>query len=641
MIGTTLLNYLVGAELGSGGLGTVYRGEHSIIGRKVALKVLNPQVSHDPAMVARFLAEARAVNAIRHPNIVEVTDYGQDGQIFVIVMELLEGETVAQRLERVQQFDEPEALSILTQVASAMGAAHERGIVHRDLKPENVFLTQFADYPDFVKVLDFGIAKLSGELQSAARTSPGLIMGTPAYMSPEQCTGDTNLDLRSDVYSLGVMAYRFVGGRLPYPGTNPMQVMHGHVNGQAPKLRSLNPNVSVEFERLVEKCMSKAPSDRYDSMIALRRLLASMGGKQPIAFSREEMGEPEPKVGRTTNVATQAPAEADDATQQTLVRPSKATTPNKTEEQRLKVDIVMTASKVREVLAEKLKGNSLKLPALPEVAVSCLELAHDPDVKFSALASVIERDPFIASRVVRLGNSAMFGGLARVTSVEGAVARLGIRSLVTLLQELAAEQVFVSRDPVIRDAFRGIWAHCLGVATLARDLATITRGTNPNTAYLAGLFHDIGKPVVGSLLLEQERGAKKGHFRMAAPVWLGVVEELYRDVGAILALRWFLPREVANAIAAADVYDLRRGRFSAANMVRLANALCAQEGLDSMERDPLNADRAILQGRQVLQLRAEQLTQVTNGIVERVAALTEQQDENNATRVFDRGSVQL
>jgi putative nucleotidyltransferase with HDIG domain len=630
VIGTTLLNYLVGDELGSGGLGTVYRGEHTIIGRKAALKVLKPSVSHDADLVARFLAEARAVNAIRHPNIVEVTDYGQVGNLFVIVMELLDGETLAKRLQDQGQLGERECIGLLVQLASAMGAAHEHGIVHRDLKPENIFLTEFADYPDFVKVLDFGIAKLSGELASTAQTIPGLIIGTPSYMSPEQCMGDPNLDARSDIYSLGVVAYRMATGQLPYSGATAMAMMHGHVSGLAAPIRVINGALSFEFEALVQRCMALAPAERFESMNELKAALTAIGARMPLAFSAEELGEPAP--------IRIVPASNDDHAQQhTWVR--SAPKPVDSQEQRARVETVLVSAKLREIIAEKLRSNSLKLPALPEVAIGCLQLSNDPDVKFSSLAALIERDPFIASRVVRLGNSAMFGALPRLTTVEGAVARLGTRSLITLLQELAAEQVFISRDPAIRNAFRGIWEHCLGVAHLSRDLSRLVVGTNPNTAYLAGLFHDIGKPVVASLLLEHERGSKRGEFKVGSTLWLRVVEELYRDVGAILALRWFLPREVANAIAQADTYDLKRGRHSSANIVRLANALCGREGLDTSQSDLIDLERVIVQGRQVLGVDMEQLSLATAGLVERVHALTEQQDENNATRVFERGAL--
>jgi putative nucleotidyltransferase with HDIG domain len=625
MIGTTILNYRVTAELGQGGLGIVYAAEHTIIGRKAALKVLNPAVAADETLVQRFLVEARAVAGIRHPNIVDVTDYGRVDGVYVIVMELLEGETLARRLEHERWLEEPAAISLLTQLTSAVGAAHERNIVHRDLKPENIFLTAYPDYPDFVKVLDFGIAKLLGGAPTL-KTSPGLLVGTPAYMSPEQCRGDETLDHRSDIYSLGVVAYRMLGGRLPHEG-NLMQVLQGHLTRQPAPLSQLRPSLDARLIDVVTRCLAREPGDRFQSMHALRSALAVLGGRSPIAFSAEEAA-PAPRPGPPAAPAAAAgpPAGTKNVTHATP-------TPAVTYEGRQKA--VAVATRMREIISKRLQSDSLRLPTLPEVAVRCLQLAHDANVSFATLGEVIERDPFIASRVLRMSNSPFYGGLARITTIDGAVARMGISTLVALLQELAAEQVFTSKDPTIRSAFRGIWEHCLGVAHLSRDISGMVRAVEPNTAYLAGLFHDIGKPIVAAMLLEAERGAPQGPW-LTGGVWQLVVEECHRDVGAIIAVRWYLPREVATAVAELDWYDLKHGRASAANVVRLANALCQREGLDMKGRTPSELERVIVQGRQVLGLSEEQIARATAGLVAKVQALTSEKAEDASTRVFDR-----
>jgi putative nucleotidyltransferase with HDIG domain len=635
MIGSTLLNYRVTAELGAGGLGTVYAAEHVIIGRRAALKVLKPEIAHDHQMVQRFLVEARAVAAIRHPNIVDVTDYGQVEGRFVIVMELLEGETLARRLEREPCLPEQVVLPLLTQLASALGAAHEQGIVHRDLKPENIFLTSYPDYPDFVKVLDFGVAKLLGT-GGALKTSPGLLIGTPAYMSPEQCLGDETLDQRSDVYALGVVAYRLLTGQLPFEG-NLMQQLQGHLTRVPRPPRELRGELSEPLVEVVMRCLSRAAADRFQSMHELRAALTGLGGRSPLTFSPEEAVAaprrgPAPAAAPRplTRKAEPAPA-ASPARAVTRVAP-----PSLSEEQEHQQAIAV-AARMRDIISRRLQSDSLHLPTLPEVAVRCLELAHDPDVTFAALSQVIERDPFIATRVVRMSNSPLYGGLARITTIDGAVGRLGISTLVALLQELAAEQVFTSRDPTIRNAFRGIWEHCLGVAHLSRDLAALVGHLSPNTAYLAGLFHDIGKPIVGALLLEAERGSTRGVF-VNAGVWRRVVDECHRDVGAIIAFRWYLPREVATAVAELEWYDLKRGRGSPANVVRLANALCQREGLDVKAGNARDLERVVLQGMQVLRLSPEQLELATAGLVARVQTMTAG-GADEGTRVFDRSAA--
>ncbi len=641
MIGTTLLNYRVGRQLGAGGLGVVYEGEHTLIGRRAALKVLNPQVASDQGMVARFLAEARAVNAIRHPNIVDVTDYGEAGGHFVIVMELLEGETIAERLVVKPRLDEKAVIAMLSQTASAVGAAHEQGIVHRDLKPENLFLTKYPDYPDFVKVLDFGIAKLLGGQGTGLRTTPGLIIGTPAYMSPEQCLGEESLDHRSDIYSLGVVAYRLLTGRLPFEG-NAMQMMHGHLAGTSPTLESLG--VSKPLAALITRCMARHAEDRFKTMKELRLALFALGARPQLAFSAEEaspsaapppvaVAAPPPPPAPAPATKPSAPPPTSAAAQKTAPLPPPV--PKRLDESE-RVQAIALAARLKDIISKKLAADTLKLPSLPEVAMKAIELAHDPDVRFGTLATQLEKDPFISSRLLRVANSPLFGGLARTTTMEGVVSRLGIKQILSLLQELAAEQVFTSRDPTIRNAFRGIWEHGLGVANLSRDLAQVLKSLDPNTAYLGGLFHDIGKPVVAALLLEVERGSANGF--VSGGVWQRAVEECHRDVGAVIAYRWFLPREVAAAVADLETYDLKRGRASVVNVVRLANALCQREGLDVRAGDPATLARVIVQGRQLLQLTDAQLDQAAAGIVGRVQALTQTggADETSSTRVFDR-----
>ncbi|MDP1825861.1 MAG: HDOD domain-containing protein [Archangium sp.] len=628
MIGTSLLNYRIVRQLGAGGLGVVYEGEHPLIGRKAALKVLNPQVAGDEQMVARFLAEARAVNAIRHPNIVDVTDYGQANGHFVIVMELLEGETVAQRLESRPQLEEKAVIAILSQTASAVGAAHEHGIVHRDLKPENLFLTCYPDYPDFVKVLDFGIAKLLGS-QPGQRTSPGLIIGTPAYMSPEQCLGEETLDHRSDVYSLGVVAWRLLAGRLPFEG-NAMQMMHGHLAGTAPSLRDFA-TVSDALDHVIKRCLARKPEERFPSMKELRLALFALGGRAPIAFSADEAS---PLKAAPPPAAQTRPFAVDS---KTAPLPPPAPAPlSRSEEEHDRLQAIALASKLKDIISKRLQSDTLRLPSLPEVAMKAIELCSNPDVRFAAIAAHLEKDPFISSRLLRVANSPVFGGMVRATTMESAVARLGIKQLLGLLQELAAEQVFSSKDATIRNAFRGIWEHCLGVAHLARDLATELKTLDPNTAYLAGLFHDIGKPVVAALLLEVERGASSQSF-VSGGVWQRAIEECHRDVGSIIAFRWFLPREVAAAVASLESYDYRRGRASCVNVVRVANALCQREGLDVRAVDPAIVARVIVQGRQLLRLTDEQLEHAVSGIASRVQALTQANQNGEAsTRVFNR-----
>src|SRR5205814_3283360 len=218
--------------LGKGGMGAVYMAEHPVIGSRVAIKFLHPQYATDKKIVDRFFNEARAVNVIGHDNILKIIDLNvTDDNRHYFIMEFLHGKA----LQDLVKPDEPIPLEvtgpILLQVCEALQAAHDHKIIHRDLKPDNVYLIVHKGKKNFVKVVDFGIAKLTDDQgQSTGKTQTGMVMGTPAYMSPEQAGGMTNrIDGRSDVYSLGCMMYQMATGKLPFPGTSFGEVLIGHL----------------------------------------------------------------------------------------------------------------------------------------------------------------------------------------------------------------------------------------------------------------------------------------------------------------------------------------------------------------------------------------------------------------------------
>jgi serine/threonine protein kinase len=260
-------SYKVVARLGEGGMGAVYLAEHQAIGRKAAIKVLHPQFAAQPRVVERFFNEARAANQIHHPGIVEIFDLGQEQEIGVyLVMELLEGESLHTRLKRRLKLPCEEVASLVSRVAGAVGAAHARGIIHRDLKPDNVFVLPDPDHPsrERVKVLDFGIAKL--EAEGGAGTRTGAVLGTPAYMSPEQCHGAKHVDARADIYSLGIITYEALTGALPFQATGFGELVAKHMYAPPPPLRDKNPAVPPTVEAVVLKALAKEPELRQQSM---------------------------------------------------------------------------------------------------------------------------------------------------------------------------------------------------------------------------------------------------------------------------------------------------------------------------------------------------------------------------------------
>jgi serine/threonine protein kinase len=248
-------------------MGVVYLAEHEVLRRPAAVKVLRAELGQSPALVERFLTEARATAAIRHPGIVEVIDCGHASGKAYIVMELLEGHSLGQHLRLRGAMPLEEIVLVGRQIAAAVGAAHERGLVHRDLKPENVFLVGGDVHR--VKVLDFGIAKLMGDAPGGRLTRTGTVLGTPAYMSPEQCRGTGEVDHRSDIYSLGCVLYEMACSRVPFPYAGTGELIAAHLREPPPPPRAWFADLAPPLEALILRMLAKEPADRPPSMPAL------------------------------------------------------------------------------------------------------------------------------------------------------------------------------------------------------------------------------------------------------------------------------------------------------------------------------------------------------------------------------------
>jgi serine/threonine protein kinase len=279
MIGERFGSFKAVARLGEGGVGEVFLAEHQHIQRRVAIKVLMRELTQDPDTVRRFFIEARATSLIRHPGIIEIfdCDVHRNGRAY-IVMEFLEGETVGKRIDRDGNLSWSYACHLAHLVADAIGAAHEKGIVHRDLKPENVFLLSGQRSPPVeLKVLDFGLAKLlGGDSAGGKATLAGSVIGSPTYMSPEQCNGGP-VDHRSDVYSLGCMLFEMIAGNPPFGGSRMRDLLTAHRFQAPPPLAAFAPEVPTWLARLVARMLSKAPVDRPQSMREIVRVLAGPG----------------------------------------------------------------------------------------------------------------------------------------------------------------------------------------------------------------------------------------------------------------------------------------------------------------------------------------------------------------------------
>ena len=297
-------------KLGVGGMATVYRAEQVTIGKQFAVKVLHAAQVQQPEAAERFLREARALSKIRHEHVIEVVDFGQVGEGPYMVMELLEGEDLCTRLAREPRIAWPRARKIGLQIAGALAVAHAAGVVHRDLKPENCFLIERGGDPDFVKVLDFGIAKVrSATVGGRALTELGMVFGTPAYMSPEQADG-LEVDARSDVYALGVVLFEMLAGRLPFVADSPMGFLKQHMFSAPPSPRRLAPEaeIPIEAEAVVLKALQKDPALRFPTMAAMAEAIAAVGsGAGPVRVVAEELELPS-FVGRRMEFADGAAA---------------------------------------------------------------------------------------------------------------------------------------------------------------------------------------------------------------------------------------------------------------------------------------------------------------------------------------------
>jgi serine/threonine protein kinase len=280
--------YKVEALLGEGGMGVVYRCSHTIIGKKVAMKVLRADLARDSEVTERFLNEAKAASAIGNPHIIDISDFGQfaDGATY-FVMEFLNGTPLSKVLDGAQAVPIPRILHIARQLAEGLASAHEAGIVHRDLKPDNIFLIDRGIEKDFIKILDFGIAKVSTSGEGRL-TRAGAVFGTPHYMSPEQAAG-APVDHRGDIYSLGVILYEMASGRVPFDADNFMGILTQHMYKAPVPMRALVPQpaeVPPGLEAIVLKCLSKRPDDRYLTMGELiADLDALRAGQVPNAVS--------------------------------------------------------------------------------------------------------------------------------------------------------------------------------------------------------------------------------------------------------------------------------------------------------------------------------------------------------------------
>jgi serine/threonine protein kinase len=270
--------YRILSKLGEGGMGVVYLAEHVVIEKKIALKVLFPDLTRRADLVQRFMQEAKSASRINHENVIDITDFGQspEGYVF-IAMEYLSGQDLGQVLKGSGPMPWPRAQPIVLQIVKALRAAHERGIIHRDMKPENIFVLPRDDGREFVKVLDFGIAKVMGLEEDVPRlTRTGMIFGTPEYMSPEQAQGQS-VDHRVDIYAVGCIMFHILTGRVPFKADSFMGILSKQMMETPESPRALNPAIDPAVEAAILKAMEKDPAKRFQTMREFAQAVAPLG----------------------------------------------------------------------------------------------------------------------------------------------------------------------------------------------------------------------------------------------------------------------------------------------------------------------------------------------------------------------------
>ncbi|WP_244225093.1 serine/threonine-protein kinase, partial [Corallococcus sicarius] len=314
LIGLKLGEYELRSRIGVGGMGLVYDGIQPLIGKRVAVKVLRPELAHSSEQVARLLAEARAVNAIRHRGIIDIFGFGQlpDGRQY-IVMEYLDGQPLDAILSEKGRLPVMEALALLEEVLAALGAAHGAGVVHRDLKPSNIFLVRQPDGSRYVKLLDFGLAKRGeGPTGRTAQTRTDMVVGTPEYMAPEQARGQS-VGPMTDLYAMGVVTFEMVTGRLPFIGSSPVDLLMKHVEARPPRPSEFVSDLPPAVDAFILQMLTKDPETRPNSADALRQHLVKLRRTlratrtNPTAVAPTEESAPKPRPAVVSDADARRP----------------------------------------------------------------------------------------------------------------------------------------------------------------------------------------------------------------------------------------------------------------------------------------------------------------------------------------------
>ncbi len=483
--------YTIGSVLGRGAMATVYHATQDSLSRAVALKVLVPGESLTAELSGRFLREGRLLAALNHRNVITIYDIGVHGGLYWLSMEHLPGGDLRTRLR--DGVAPGKALAWVEAIAGALHAAHARGIVHRDVKPANIL---FRD--DAVPVLtDFGVAKDLN--QTVSETVDGTVVGSVAYLSPEQAEGRP-LDCRCDIYGLGIIFYEMLVGQRPHdvPRTQAMRDPVGSLRALLAKKQEPLPRLPAKLAALqpiLDRMTAVHPPDRYagcDELVeAIARLRARSGAAR------------RPVVPVPAAAPAGPPAPADNE----LMR-------------RIHQDF--TAGRIQ-------------VPAMPDVALRIRRAVEDPNAGVKAIGRIVQADPALAAYLVNIANSAVYRGAHEVQGARAAVTRMGMTATRDVVTSFVLRNVFKPGSKAVAERMRAIWQHSCVVGAVSAVLSRHARGIDPDQALLAGLVHDIGRSVV--------LAAAEGYPALAADRARleATLDKLGPQVGAMVVRRWEFP----------------------------------------------------------------------------------------------------
>jgi serine/threonine protein kinase len=529
--GTVVGHYVLERLLGSGGMGSVYLARHRQLGNQVAIKVLSPAVAGHQSVRRFFEQEAKLQATLDHPGIVAVRDVISEDGVLALVMEYVAGTDLAGMIkESGGPMPLADVAAIFEQVLDAMSYAHGIGVVHRDLKPANIIVSR-REGAVHVKVTDFGVARVTG----LERFSGEWLIGTVAYLPPEQCVPGGQVDHRADIYALGVTLFEALTGVIPFDvaDTEPMLLLH--MKTPPPQPRELVAALPPGLEEVVLRVLEKDPARRFQSASELSRaLLAAI---------------PSQVTGRSTD------------------RARSAESPSAAKDQK---------GHLVETLIEE-----CSLPAMPTTGIELLRMIQRPyaELEVPQLARLIERDPVLTARLLKLANSPVYSQQSSVVSVARALTLVGLVDAVDLLYFLVVERTS-SRFPSLKGfPVSAFWAHSWASAVVARQLGRpdLLVRSEPGTLYLAGLLHDVGKLVLASVRSSDYQRCLKRSSEARVP--LADVERDcfgldHGELGGRLLRHWGIPDEVSAAIRAhhapLSAFEAHR---ELAGLVELADAI--------------------------------------------------------------------